>query len=146
MLNSKLRLDSGIPKTFLVVFAKYTCRMLDSFRLINSVNIWVFCHWDFFEVTSAMETSLQDISLLKLSNESWWEFFVKWELMSNKWLVYLHFPKQYFTQDSGFCSETIAVIYFKLFCKYIYKYLFISILKVYKPIYFCIYLFASRLT
>ena len=38
--NSKLTLKkSGISKTALAVFAKYTCRMLDLFRLINSVNI-----------------------------------------------------------------------------------------------------------
>ena len=36
--NSNLRLKSEIPKTDLVVFAKYTCRMMDSFSLINSVN------------------------------------------------------------------------------------------------------------
>ena len=30
---------SGTSKTALTVFAKYTCRMFDLFRLINSVNI-----------------------------------------------------------------------------------------------------------
>ena len=54
--------------------------------------------------------------------------------MSNKFLVCLRFLRQSFTEDSGFCSETIAFIYFKL-CIYVYK-----------PIYFRIYLFAFRLT
>ena len=62
------------------------------------------------------------------------DFVVKWELMSNKLLVCLHFLRQSFTEDSGFCSETIAFIYFKL-CIYVYQ-----------PIYFRIYLFAFRLT
>ena len=87
-------------------FAKYTCRMLDSLRLINNISI---------------EFSVMD-------------FVVKWALMSNKLLVCLHFLRQSFTEDSGFCSETIAFIYFKL-CIYVYK-----------PIYFRIYLFAFRLT
>ena len=35
----KAKIKSEIPKTVLAVFAKYTCRMLDSFRLVNSVSI-----------------------------------------------------------------------------------------------------------
>ena len=63
------------------------------------------------------------------------DFFVKWQLMSNKLLVCLHLAKQSFTEDSGLCSVTTAFSYFKL-CEYVYK-----------PImYFNIYLFAFRLT
>ena len=35
----KAKIKKWNPKTVLAVFAKYTCRMLDSFRLINSVSI-----------------------------------------------------------------------------------------------------------
>ena len=49
------------------------------------------------------------------------DFVIK--LMSNKLLVCLHFLRQSFTEDSGFCSETIAFIYFKL-CIYVYKVIF----------------------
>ena len=88
-----LKLKSGIPKTVLAVFAKYTCGMLDSFRLVNSV--------------LASEFSVMN-------------FVVKWELMSNKLLVCLRFLRQSFTEDSDFYSETIAFIYFKP-CIYVYK-------------------------
>ena len=54
--------------------------------------------------------------------------------MSNKVLVYLHFRRQSFTDDSGFCSEIKALVYFEL-CIYVCK-----------PIYFRIHLFAFRLT
>ena len=37
--NSKLRLKSGILRSVLGVFPKYTCRMLDLLRLINSTKI-----------------------------------------------------------------------------------------------------------
>ena len=42
--NSKLKLKSGIQKTVLAIFAKYTCRMLDSFRLVYSVSM-SFLSW-----------------------------------------------------------------------------------------------------
>ena len=35
----KAKIKKWNPKTVLAAFAKYTCRMLDSFRLINSVSI-----------------------------------------------------------------------------------------------------------
>ena len=44
LLQFKAKIKKWIPKTVLVVFAECTCRMLDSFRLINSVNVWVFYH------------------------------------------------------------------------------------------------------
>ena len=38
-LQFKANIENGIPRTVFAVFGKYTCRMLDSFRLINSVKI-----------------------------------------------------------------------------------------------------------
>ena len=77
---SKLRLKSEIPKTDHVVFAKHTCRMLDSFRLINSVNIF--------------------LSWISLSDKSWWAISYLFA-----WIC-----KDSLTEGSGFCSETIAFI------------------------------------
>ena len=77
---SKLRLKSEIPKTDHVVFAKHTCRMLDSFRLINSVNIF--------------------LSWISLSDKSWWAISY----------LFACICKDSLTEGSGFCSETIAFI------------------------------------
>ena len=54
------------------------------------------------------------------------DFFFKWELMGNTFLVCLHLPRQPYTEDSGSYSVTVAFIYFKL-CVYMYINLFINV-------------------
>ena len=39
LLEFKAKIKNGIPKTVPIGFAKYTCRILDSCRLKNSLNM-----------------------------------------------------------------------------------------------------------
>ena len=63
-------------------------------------------------------------SLKEVSDELFY-WYANNQMKANpeKFLIYLHLPRQSFTEDSGFCSVTIAFTYFKL-CVYMYTNLF----------------------
>ena len=64
-------------------------------------------------------------SSLKEASDELFYWFANNQMKANpeKFLIHLHLSRQSFTEDSGFCSVTIAFTYFKL-CVYMYTNLF----------------------